>query len=99
MNVELPTTGCNILINSESFYNYSPDNRTRQTYAIYNGQAKLTSESYNQYGYTYTGTCLNTGDLVYKPELRVEFTHIALAVLAAIFMLIFWMIRGRRETI
>ena len=70
MNVELPSTGCNILRSDSSFYNYSNDSKTRQTYYIYDGQAKLESSVYNQYGYTYTGTCLETGDLVYKPEYK-----------------------------
>lgn len=70
MNVDLPTTGCNILNSATSFYNYSPDTRTRSLYYIYEGKALKSSEAYNQYGYTYTGTCLITGDLVYKPELN-----------------------------
>lgn len=73
MNVDLPTTGCNILISSSSFYNYSPDRRTRQRYYIYDGVAHLESSSTSTYGYDYTGTCLHTGDLVYKPEIQVYF--------------------------
>lgn len=70
MYVELPTTGCNILRSDSSFYNYSPDSRTRSTYYIFDGQAKLESATYNQYGYTYTGDCLSTGDLIYRPEYK-----------------------------
>lgn len=73
MDVILPTTGCNILISSSSFYNYSNDLHTREQYYIYEGVAHLQSSSYSQYGYTYTGTCLRTGDLIYKPELKVIF--------------------------
>lgn len=77
MDVELPSSGCNILTGATSFYNYSSDGRTRQTFAIYEGQAKMVSEAYNQYGYTYTGTCLQTGDLVYKPELKIYFPFLS----------------------
>lgn len=70
MNVELPTTGCNIIQSSTTFYNYSPDAKTRESYVIYDGQALLQSSSYNDRGYAYTGTCLTTGDLVYKPEYK-----------------------------
>lgn len=77
MNVELPDSGCNILSSSTSFYNYSSDGRTRSQYIIYDGHAKKISETTNQYGYTYTGTCLETGDLVYKPELQIYFPFIA----------------------
>lgn len=88
MNVILPNTGCNIINNSTSFYNYHPDARTRDYYVIYEGKAFLQSSTYNQYGYTYTGTCLNTGDLVYNPESEVYFTHIALGVIVIIFALV-----------
>lgn len=73
MDVVLPDTGCNVLISSTSFYNYSADSKTREQYYIYDGSAHKQSSSYNQYGYTYTGDCLSTGDLVYKPELQVYF--------------------------
>lgn len=68
MNVELPSTGCNVLQSSTTFYNYSPDARTRSLYIIFDGEAHLRETTTSQYGYTYTGTCLSTGDLVYKPE-------------------------------
>lgn len=84
MNVELPSTGCNIINSSSSFYNYSPDSRTRNYYVIYDGKALLQSSIYNQYGYTYSGDCLTTGDLIYKPELDVYFP--ALAITAVVFL-------------
>lgn len=94
MNVELPSNGCNILISSSSFYNYSPDGRTRETYYIYDGKAFLRESTYNQYGYSYTGTCLYTGDLIYKPELQVympviSFILICLAILLA-YKIVLW---------
>lgn len=79
MNIDLPATGCNIIQSSTSFYNYSPDSRTRDDYIIFDGKAILRSSTYNQYGYSYTGTCLVTGDLVYKPEYKeVLFPFIAI---------------------
>ena len=88
MNVELPETGCNIINSATSFYNYSSDGKTRQTYVIYDGVAFLQNSSTSQYGYTYSGTCLVTGDLVYKPEIDVYFSFIAfsLVILALIFI-------------
>lgn len=85
MNVELPTTGCNVINSSTTFYNYSNDSRTRETYIIYDGQAKLQSSSYNQYGYTYSGDCLSTGDLIYKPEIKIYFEFISLFILLCCF--------------
>lgn len=89
MDVELPTTGCNILINSSSFYNYSQDSRTRNQYYIYDGVAHLQSSTTNQYGYTYTGDCLSTGDLVYKPELKVWYPLSAFCVICFLLLMIY----------
>lgn len=86
MDVVLPSTGCNIINSSTSFYNYSADGRTRQTYIIFDGQALLQSSTYNQYGYTYTGDCLSTGDLVYKPEYK-EVLFPLLSLLSFLFIL------------
>lgn len=77
MNVELPNTGCNILDGDSVVYNYSTDGHTRTKYTIYEGVAQMSSTSTSSYGYTYSGTCLVTGDLVYKPETEVYFTFIA----------------------
>lgn len=95
MNVELPTTGCNILISDTSFYNYSPDSHTRNRYYIYDGKGHLQSSDYSQYGYSYTGTCLNTGDLVYKPELKVYFEIISVVIFYLIIRLVFRLLRGK----
>lgn len=86
MNVELPSTGCNIINSSSSFYNYHDDSHYRDYYIIYDGEAILQSSSYSQYGYTYTGSCLNTGDLVYKPEYK-EVVMPFLSLTAFIFIL------------
>lgn len=83
MDVILPSTGCNIINNSTSFYNYSEDLKTRETYYIYEGVAHLQNSTYNQYGYTYSGYCLQTGDLVYKPEYK-EFIFPLTGILCSI---------------
>lgn len=88
MDVVLPSEGCNIINSSTTFYNYSQDSRTRQSYVIYEGKAIKQSESYNQYGYTYTGTCLHTGDLVYKPELTFYFNLAGFALVSFCLILI-----------
>lgn len=95
MNVELPSTGCNIINNATTFYNYSTDNKTRETYIIYDGKALLQSSTYNQYGYTYSGDCLDTGDLVYKPELRVYFPITAFIIIMIITLIIYKVILER----
>lgn len=89
MEVELPDTGCNILRSDSSFYNYSNDSRTRQTFYIYDGVAHKESESYSQYGYNYTGTCLVTGDLVYKPEIEIYFQFLSFVVVIFAFIVIY----------
>lgn len=89
MNVELPSTGCNIINSSTTFYNYSTDGRTRDYYVIYEGKAFRQASTYNQYGYTYTGTCLTTGDLIYKPELEVYFPLASFCVICFILLVIY----------
>lgn len=89
MDVVLPSTGCNIINSSTTFYNYSPDGRTRASYVIYDGKAILQSTNTNQYGYTYSGDCLVTGDLVYKPELDVYFPVISFCIICSILLFIY----------
>ena len=89
MDVELPSTGCNILTGSTSFYNYNSNNTVRDVYYIYEGVAHKQSSSYNQYGYTYTGDCLITGDLVYKPELQVFFPLAQFCLICFIILMIY----------
>lgn len=89
MDVILPDVGCNILISATSFYNYSTDLRTRDQYYIYEGVAHKQSSSYNQYGYTYTGDCLTTGDLVYKPEMEVFFPVLQFCLICFILILVY----------
>lgn len=95
MDVVLPDTGCNVLISSTSFYNYSTDSKTREQYYIYDGVAHKQSSVYNQYGYTYTGDCLSTGDLVYKPELEIYFPFINFLLIFAVLLLVYHVIIKR----
>lgn len=95
MNVDLPDTGCNIIASSTSFYNYSSDSRTRETYVIYDGVAHLQNSVYSQYGYTYSGTCLIDGDLVYKPEIQVYFPILAFCFVCAVTYFIYNLIIKR----
>lgn len=89
MDVDLPDTGCNILISNSSFYNYSSDKRTRQRYYIYDGDAHMESSTTSTYGYDYTGTCLHDGDLVYKPELQVYFPLASFCVICFLVIMIY----------
>lgn len=95
MDVELPTTGCNILTSATSFSNYSNNNRTRKTYYIYEGVAHLQSETTSNYGYDVTGTCLNTGDLVFRPEVKVYFPIISFLICFLIVYFIYTIIIKR----
>ena len=86
MDVDLPSTGCNILTGATTFSNYNTNNTIRDNYIIYDGKAYLQSSTYNQYGYSYSGTCLSTGDLVYKPEYK-EFIFPLISLVAFLFIL------------
>ena len=95
MEIELPTYGCNIISSSTTFYNYSNNNRTRETYIIYSDKAILQSTQTNNTGYNYTGTCLVTGDLVYKPEIQVYFPFMATSIIILICYIIYSIILKR----
>lgn len=95
MNVELPNTGCNIINSSTTFYNYSSDSKTRETYVIYDGKAILQSSTYNQYGYTYSGDCLVTGDIVYRPEISIYFPILSFIIICSILLFIYHIIIKR----
>lgn len=94
MNVELPS-GCNIINSATSFYNYTNSNRTRSLYYIYEGKAILSNSTTSTNAYTYTGTCLTTGDLKYKPELEVYLPVISFMLICMGLMLIYWAIFRR----
>ncbi len=95
MDVDLPDTGCNILISSTSFYNYSSDLRTRDRYYIYDGVAHKESSTYSQYGYTYSGDCLSDGSLVYRPELQVYFPILQFILICSVLLLVYRVIIKR----
>lgn len=94
MNVEMPA-GCNIINSASSFYNYSNSNRTRRLYYIYDGEAIMASESTSTNPYNYTGTCLSTGDIVYKPELRIYLPVISFCIICAAMALAYWVVIRR----
>lgn len=89
MDVVLPETGCNIINSSSSFYNYSSDDRTRETYVIYDGKALLQSSSTSQYGYSHSGDCLVTGDLKYKPEIDIYFPFMSFCLVCFALIVIY----------
>lgn len=90
MEVILPESGCNILTSDNTFYNFSVNRKRRRTYVIFDGVAYLSSESNLESGYTYTGTCLTTGDLIYKPEYKeVLFPLFSFCVIIFIFCFIY----------
>lgn len=88
MIVQLPSTGCNILANDNTLYNY-PNNNLRYTYTLYDGQLFLRESGSSTYGYNYTGTCLSTGDVVYKPEYDVVFQFFSFFLVAFAFILLY----------
>lgn len=95
MYVELPAAGCNIVNSATTIYNYSPDSHTRTTYVLIDGKLYKQSESYSQMGYTYSGTCLSTGDLQYRPEIKIYFEAISFALCFIIGWLLFRLIIRR----
>ena len=95
MYVILPETGCNILNNSTSFYNYSTDRRTRNVYYIYDGKAFLQSSQTSPGQYTYTGDCLSTGDLIYKPELQIYFPIVSFCLISFVIYVVYSIIIKR----
>lgn len=94
MNVDLPN-GCNIINSATSFYNYTNNNRTRALYYIYEGKAFKANEITNNYGFDYTGTCLSTGSLIYKPELKIYFPVIAFIIICGAFLLAYKIVLWR----
>lgn len=86
MDVSLPD-GCNIIQSATSFYNYTNGNRTRRLYYLYEGRAYLANETTSNTAYVYSGTCLSTGDLVFQPQSKVYFSHLAVLV----FIVITWL--------
>lgn len=79
MEVELPSGGCSILSGYNSLDHYL--NGTRIRYYIYDGKLVRSSSS------TYTrlpdnSYCLQSGDLVYKPEIPVYFSFMSMCIVA-----------------
>ena len=89
MEVELPSIGCNVIQSSDTFYNYSSDGRTRSLYVINDGKAILRQTDTSSYGYTYNGTCLSTGDLIYRGEYRIVYEFFSFALVVFVGCLLF----------
>ncbi len=86
MEIELPNEGCNV-ITSTGFTNYNGS--IRRNYIIFGARAFLTSENTSSVGQNYTGECISTGDLVYKPELEVYFNVLSIFIFLFILFVAF----------
>lgn len=92
MEVEIPSGGCFIASGSTTFYHYL--NNQRITYYLYDG--KLIRGSQSSYTNLPTGYhCLQSGDVVYKPELSVYFPFLAFCLISFAGLLIFNLIIKR----
>lgn len=90
MNVELPSTGCNISQSAGYIDNYYNNTRTR--YVVDNNRlVRVYQTTYTSQPTGYT--CLRTGDLTYNPEISVYFQIIACIAVVAIFFGILKMTR------
>lgn len=93
MEIELPSTGCNISQTAGYIDNYTGTTRTR--YLI--NENKLT----RVYQTTYSGnptqyyTCLKTGDIIYKPEYSVILPTLAFGIISFITIILYKIIVGR----
>lgn len=89
MEIELPSTGCNIFYGTY-VDNYSSDGRTRTRYYLNEGKLVENNTSYSQYNSIPSGaTCLHTGDLVYKPEMELYVPFLASGLLVFVLILVY----------
>lgn len=86
MEIELPTTGCNVF-NGTYIDNYYNNTRTR----YYFNDGQLIESSRQNYNIIPNGvTCLNsTQHIFYKPELEIYFGVLSLAICLLAFSLIY----------
>ena len=87
MNIDLPSTGCNVLESADTIVNYSADGAIRSTYTIKNAQLYLSSVETGEY--IPTGTCLSTGDLEWEPQYKIAAELVSIFVVAFIFWFIY----------
>lgn len=86
MEVELPSTGCNIMSSYNTVDNYF--NGTRIRYYIYDGKfIRSSSSSYSRL--PDNSYCLRSGDLVYKPEIPVYFSFMSFCIISFAGILLF----------
>lgn len=85
MEITLPSNGCNISQSAGFIDNYYNGYRTRYTIS----ENKLVQSYRTTYTSVPTGyTCLNTGDIIYNPELAVIFPILAgVMVLVAVYII------------
>lgn len=77
MEIELPTTGCSIFYGSYIDH-YTSNGYTRTRYYINEGKLVKNNTSSSNYNSIPSGaTCLQQGDLVYRPELEVYIPFLA----------------------
>lgn len=89
MEIELPSTGCNIFYGSY-IDNYSSDGRTRTRYYFNEGQLIQNNTSQSNYNSIPSGaTCITTGDLIYKPELEVYVPFLASSLFILVLILVY----------
>lgn len=93
MEIELPNYGCNYINSSNVVYNINGN--TRETYVIYEGSLILQRTDSSNYGYNTTGyNCLNTGDLIYKPETAVTYPLLSMVIIGVALLLMYKIFRG-----
>lgn len=88
MEVELPSTGCNIFYGTyvDNYYN-----NTRTRYYIHEGKLIKNNTSTSSYNTTPSGAyCLTSADkLLYRPQDSVYFPFFALAMCLVVFVILY----------
>lgn len=95
MDVILPETGCNVLVDDSHIINYDYDNQLVQKYSIYEGVIHLYESQGETVQNIYSDYCLNTGDLVYSPSNQVWFVLSSCIIFLAICFFIYKITIGR----
>lgn len=86
MEIELPQNGCSILTSSNTVDHYLNNVRTR--YYIYDGKLVKSTTSTNA-NLPLNSYCLQPGDLVYRPEVKIHFYFMSFCLVAFIGILLF----------
>ena len=95
MEIELPSTGCNVFYGSY-LDNYTNNGYTRTRYYFNEGKLVKSNTSQSNYNSIPSGaTCITTGDLVYKPELGVYVPFLAMTLFVFVLILVYKIIIKR----